>query len=399
LPDALITPVTIKSKENPWESRIQALLSAYKVVATREKLEKEKKKYPTTTKRRTFQTGSPGTPLAGLGSSPSDLKQLKSSTITGTPGADKYGILAPVFKHLQQTPSPAKQTAIDPETGQLLSHVEQFKKLLQEPAQTVATFESDLHPDTFTSNTLHCTLTSVSQRHAAPEFQPKNTNEIYPLNKFYISKESKRCNGCEHNVLKPESNITSTKFKLHQMAIFLVPEIRIVTLPAWKPNVPNEVILSITNRCEFDLRVSLVTLSDSANISGFEPTADIHFSSDEIVVIDKQDNSKGAQVPALKPADLETRGLVCFRRDNKIAILCQVTPKLGGTDGRVRVAFGLRHYLETLPTATTDSSSTNEKSMLQKIFIDFGPSRLEDGAKFIPKPKYIEDCVAIVSAK
>lgn len=59
----------------------------------------------------------------------------------------------------------------------------------------------------------------MSQRHSSPEFQSYKSNELYPLNKYYISKVSKRCNGCEHNVLKPESNITSIKFKLHQMAV------------------------------------------------------------------------------------------------------------------------------------------------------------------------------------
>ena len=62
-------------------------------------------------------------------------------------------------------------------------------------------------------------VNNIKQRHANPEFQPSRSNELYPLNKFYFSKESKRCTGCEHNVLKPESNITSIKFKLHQMAM------------------------------------------------------------------------------------------------------------------------------------------------------------------------------------
>lgn len=63
------------------------------------------------------------------------------------------------------------------------------------------------------------TVTTINQRHSNPEFQPVKASELSPLNKFYVTKESKRCNGCEHNVLKPESNITSIKFKLHQMAM------------------------------------------------------------------------------------------------------------------------------------------------------------------------------------
>ena len=79
-------------------------------------------------------------------------------------------------------------------------------------------------------------VTSIDQRHANPEVQPTRSVNLFPLNKFYVNKESKRCNGCEHNVLKPESNITSIRFKLHQMALFVVPDIRICTIPEWKFN-------------------------------------------------------------------------------------------------------------------------------------------------------------------
>lgn len=62
-------------------------------------------------------------------------------------------------------------------------------------------------------------VTSINQRHSNPEFQPAKSSELYPLYKPYVTKESKRCNGCEHNVLKPENNVPSIKFKLHQMAM------------------------------------------------------------------------------------------------------------------------------------------------------------------------------------
>jgi dynactin-4 len=59
----------------------------------------------------------------------------------------------------------------------------------------------------------------INQRLANPEFQVDKCNKLYPLNKFFVTKESKRCNVCDHNVIKPENNITSIKFKLHQVAL------------------------------------------------------------------------------------------------------------------------------------------------------------------------------------
>ncbi len=63
-------------------------------------------------------------------------------------------------------------------------------------------------------------VASLNQRLANPEFQVESCTDLYPLNKFYVTKESKRCNVCEHNVIKPENNISSIKFKLHQMALY-----------------------------------------------------------------------------------------------------------------------------------------------------------------------------------
>ena len=62
-------------------------------------------------------------------------------------------------------------------------------------------------------------VTTISQRHANPKMQTIEANKLSPLSRYYVCKESKRCNGCEHNVLKPESSITGFKFKLHQMAM------------------------------------------------------------------------------------------------------------------------------------------------------------------------------------
>lgn len=120
----------MKSKENPHELRINELLNAYKVVATREKLEKEKKKYPLS-KRRTFHQSLSST-------SPSQLGNV----------SDKYGILTPVYKHLSSVSvsSNTGQTADVP----LMSLEQQFKSLVK-PAIAVESFD-DSPSELFTQN-------------------------------------------------------------------------------------------------------------------------------------------------------------------------------------------------------------------------------------------------------
>ena len=133
--------MNLKSRENPDEARIIELLNAYKIVATREKLEKEKKKYPLT-KRRTFHSAAALNSSASLSTtSLSSTVQVISATSgldatkSGLTSADKYGLLAPVYKRLTGANYGPSQ-AIDP----LMSIEQQFKSLIQ-PAVTVDNFD------------------------------------------------------------------------------------------------------------------------------------------------------------------------------------------------------------------------------------------------------------------
>ena len=198
---------------------------------------------------------------------------------------------------------------------------------------------------------------------------------------------------------------------------------------------PNEIILSVTNKCEIDLNVAFLSFDNEDNkvfmnnLSEFRPTASVSFgdNEDQPISIDRQDNTKWeliyqcdhhqnerslfqftlikifllrSQTAAFKPTDLATNGFVCFRRDNKIGICCRVTPLADKIDNEqavphVRIVFGLRHCLDQ--KAISDSSMSSNSSLpsqrtttiMQKVFIDFGPLKYEDGLKVIHKPKYI----------
>ena len=195
----------------------------------------------------------------------------------------------------------------------------------------------------------------------------------------------------------------------------MVPEVRFITIPEWKLNEPNEVILSVTNRCENDLNISFVSLNETeshTNLSNFVSTASIAFKEDDIsLIVDKQDSSK-PQIATLREADLSTNGFVVFRRDNKIGIVCHVTPKVANSN--VRVVFGLKHHLNVAPESVLVKTEPGTKSepttpqqaqpaqttttpIFQHVYIDFGPVRKEDGLKSIPRPKYIDDCLSGVN--
>ena len=216
---------------------------------------------------------------------------------------------------------------------------------------------------------------------------------------------------------------------------------------------PNEVILSITNRFENDINIWLTTNPTvvnqaspdglNHNLSGFVPTARIVFGDNDNVpiVVDRLDNGKAQQISALKQADMNTNGFVCLRRDNKIAVACQVIPFDDQDENvdtkfqrapRVKVVFALKHAVveaasteqkpvlthqsSTASTTTTGSPALSPSSSVQsnlsavtssqqpskeplthRIFLDFGPLRVQDGLKVVQKPKYIDDCFVLSS--
>jgi hypothetical protein len=167
---------------------------------------------------------------------------------------------------------------------------------------------------------------------------------------------------------------------------------------------------------------SISSPDEAANLSGFRPNSIISFGDFENATfkIDRQDNAK-SQAAALNEADLETRGFVCFRRDNKIAITIGL--KLDSTEleknnkpRSIKCAFEMKYSnananLEiptTMPTTPTSATSTPTQvtptqappqvpiastPISHKIFIDFGPVTFDEGLKVVQTPKYIEDCL------
>jgi dynactin 4 len=116
IPDST-TPSGWKLPDNEHAKRITELLDAYKVLAAREKLEKERKKYTIGGKRRIFHTSS------AVLSTGSNLSSL-----------DRYGILTPVHKKFNiNTTHHSEQGA--------QQTIEQLFKSLVKPAIPVESFD------------------------------------------------------------------------------------------------------------------------------------------------------------------------------------------------------------------------------------------------------------------
>uniref|UniRef100_A0A6B2E955 Dynactin subunit 4 n=1 Tax=Phlebotomus kandelakii TaxID=1109342 RepID=A0A6B2E955_9DIPT len=74
-------------------------------------------------------------------------------------------------------------------------------------------------------------LTTIRQQLAQPAGQPITVRHLFPQHKSLSIKRSLRCRQCEHNLIKPEYNPSSIKYRIQLFAAHHVPDIRIAMLP------------------------------------------------------------------------------------------------------------------------------------------------------------------------
>ena len=117
-------PGNWKVPENVYAKRIGELLEAYKVVAAREKVEKERKKYATP-KRRSFHPSN------------TSLMSMSGSNLSSNSTPDKYGILGPANRRIKS--GSVLNTSVQEQTVSQTIDV-QLQTLLK-PSLTVTSFE------------------------------------------------------------------------------------------------------------------------------------------------------------------------------------------------------------------------------------------------------------------
>jgi len=179
-----------KAQDNIHEGRFNELLQHYKQIATREKQERDRKRYSTVKLRNSM------VPTTGTNRS-----------------SDKYGLLAPLTRRgirtsgILKTPSVSESlntTISSPKPSEIIEQIEPLD-------------EKFFLNDSFDFNK----LTTITQRLNSVEIQPLNIDNLYPLAKHFTSKQSKRCKECDHNVLKPEPSPKLIKFKYIKWHFFL----------------------------------------------------------------------------------------------------------------------------------------------------------------------------------
>jgi dynactin 4 len=118
----------------------------------------------------------------------------------------------------------------------------------------------ELPDEIFTQEVNLKAVTTIKQRLAQPSNQPETVKHLYPQHKNLSIKRSLRCRHCEHNVIKPEYNPSSIKYRIQLFASYHVPEIRFVRADPMTAGSGGFVTLKIINPTINDMTITIMDL-------------------------------------------------------------------------------------------------------------------------------------------
>lgn len=285
IPDQTTASGGWQEAENPHGQRINQLMEFYRVLAQREKLEKERKKI--------------------------------SQRCSYLHISDKYGLSAQVSRKLAGLTT-------------TLSKGEPENALLPMPETSSAV---EPLPESYLTEPLHlATVCTLKQRLFQPQFQPTLTSELYPQNKYLHIKRSQRCKECEHNLSKPEYNPSSIKFKIQLAAFYHIPELRIKSISK----------LYLEKVCQ----VEMVLINPTPhlahiNFEGVEPSgkySKVKVPPCELILAGRDDTAEFDDLNDVQNFK-DDPNVVTYRKSNKLGFIFHVVPSTKD----VYVTFKMKH--------------------------------------------------------
>ena len=184
---------------------------------------------------------------------------------------------------------------------------------------------------------------SIISRINQPNNQVAVSCELKPNCIHLMVKRSQRCRECEHNLSKPEFNPSSIKFKIHQIALRLVPRFRIVKAVVLEAGKFGSVQCSLTNPTEYNLPVELLPLSESHPYYS-QITAEVILPAKELVLAARDDTAQ-YDAEGLTQDFNDDPDVVIERRMNNLKFVLQVKPT---TSGEIRIGFHLRYKYKNM---------------------------------------------------
>ncbi|XP_014244837.1 dynactin subunit 4 [Cimex lectularius] len=343
IPEQTVASGNWPIKENPHAEKLSSFLEYYKLVAVREKSQREKKTF--------------GPHRRGY------------TSIT-----DKFGLTSMIARKRAGLPSlPLGGKDMSPKSLPLIKPCEAVEDIKPLPEEF------------FTSAPDLTKVTTIAQRHSNPMLQPEKTSDLHPqLRQFYI-KCSQRCRSCEHNVSKPEYNPGSVKFKIRNAAYYHMPEVRIMTCEPLQSGHTSEIIIKVVNPTQHMTTLQFspyqklneddnqdLTLSQIRKpICNVVSNTDIDLPSSSIILPKLDDAAEYAEASDTQHFQDDPK-VVVWRRGNKAAIKFTITPDKSLEKGtEVIFSFSLEYsYINTM--ATLESKQPQRSELQANVFVNPG---------------------------
>ncbi|KFM61907.1 Dynactin subunit 4, partial [Stegodyphus mimosarum] len=293
IPDQTTASGGWQETENPHTKRIAQLMEYYRVLAQRDKLEKEKKK------------GNQRYAYVHI--------------------SEKYGISGKVVRRLAGLPSSLNK--IEPEVSEQLAIPE-------------ATSEVEPLPESYLTEPLNLSkICTLKQRLFQPQFQPSFISELYPQNKFLHIKRSQRCKVCEHNLIKPEYNPSSIRFRIQLAAFYHIPELRIKNISKLYLGKVCRIEMVLINPTPHPSHVNfkpLETQPENLSTVKLPPSELLLAPRDDTAEFDDTNDSQNFK---------DDPNIVTFRKSNKLGFVFSVIPSAKD----VIVSFQMNHEFVNMP--------------------------------------------------
>ncbi|XP_064458571.1 dynactin subunit 4-like [Ornithodoros turicata] len=323
MPDQHVASGGWHEHESPWGKRINTLFEHYRMVAQKDKMEKDRKK--STSYRTSYLHFS-----------------------------DRYGVSAAVAKKFAGLTS----TGTKEDTPKLSEDLA--------PAQPSAEVEG-LPASIFTEPVNVAKFTTITQRHLQPDFQPVNASQLYPRHKQLQIKRSQRCRGCDHNLSKPEFNPSSIKFKIQLSAYHHIPELKIKSVTDFKDGEECFVELTVRNPTPHTTHVSFLPLEESLE----ELTCQAVLPESDFTLPPRDDTAEyddSTESTQYK----DDPNVVTFRKANKLGFYIRVIPVEEQDD--IIVGFQLRHdFTNMVVQLQADHREPQVIWMTHVVIVNLGP--------------------------
>ncbi|KAK3091632.1 hypothetical protein FSP39_021373 [Pinctada imbricata] len=209
-------------------------------------------------------------------------------------------------------------------------------------------------------------ITTIGQRHSAPQFQPAESEAMFPLHKHLLIRKSLRCKECEHNLSKPEYNPISTKFKIQLIALHHIPEIRIFAPPDLHLKKESKLILTLCNPSAYNTTVSFL----QAEQDDFHNTK-VELPKHPVVVLHRDEAAMYDVTNQTEENFKDDASVIAFRKANKIGFYVKVKPDVIGED--VKITFRVQHeYRNTAVALPTEKQELQNVSLTHTVYINLG---------------------------